>query len=171
MDLIGLTGLSRTHCCSCPLRILKVGFQGVQLHTLLPPMQKCHFFLYLYLFVLASVLQIPPSDCLFFVLYADDSKGSPEPVTHLQWDDPYYDIARHHIVEVAGRNLSLFSFDAFAAGLMKGFSNGALGTSAVCQAQGAMTGGTEGAPDFLNICDMCNFPLTSTKLGLLLGSC
>lgn len=74
-------------------------------------------------------------------------------------------------MEVAGRNLSLFSFDAFAAGLMKGFSNGALGTSAVCQAQGAMTGGTEGAPDFLNICDMCNFPLTSTKLGLLLGSC
>ncbi|XP_051647641.1 rho GTPase-activating protein 1 isoform X1 [Manacus candei] len=32
---------------------------------------------------------------------SEDSKGSPEPVTHLQWDDPYYDIARHHIVEVA----------------------------------------------------------------------
>ncbi|RMC00331.1 hypothetical protein DUI87_22939 [Hirundo rustica rustica] len=44
----------------------------------------------------------------------DDSKGSPEPVTHLQWDDPYYDIARHHIVEVAGddkygRKVILFS--------------------------------------------------------------
>uniref|UniRef100_A0A8C3GXK3 Rho GTPase activating protein 1 n=1 Tax=Corvus moneduloides TaxID=1196302 RepID=A0A8C3GXK3_CORMO len=43
-----------------------------------------------------------------------DSKGSPEPVTHLQWDDPYYDIARHHIVEVAGddkygRKVILFS--------------------------------------------------------------
>jgi hypothetical protein len=34
---------------------------------------------------------------------ADDSKSSsPEPVTHLKWDDPYYDIARHQIVEVAG---------------------------------------------------------------------
>ncbi|KAM4899418.1 rho GTPase-activating protein 1 [Sylvia borin] len=45
---------------------------------------------------------------------SDDSKGSPEPVTHLQWDDPYYDIARHHIVEVAGddkygRKVILFS--------------------------------------------------------------
>ncbi|NWZ76381.1 RHG01 protein, partial [Poecile atricapillus] len=45
---------------------------------------------------------------------SDDSKGSPEPVTHLQWNDPYYDIARHHIVEVAGddkygRKVILFS--------------------------------------------------------------
>ncbi|NXX74648.1 RHG01 protein, partial [Urocolius indicus] len=45
---------------------------------------------------------------------SEDSKGSPEPVTHLQWDDPYYDIARHHIVEVAGddkygRKVILFS--------------------------------------------------------------
>ncbi|XP_005522510.1 PREDICTED: rho GTPase-activating protein 1 [Pseudopodoces humilis] len=45
---------------------------------------------------------------------SDDSKGSPEPVTHLQWDDPYYDIARHHIVEVTGddkygRKVILFS--------------------------------------------------------------
>lgn len=84
------------------------------------------------------MLQIPSSDCFFLVLCADDSKGSPEPVTHLQWDDPYYDIARHHIVEVAGGNLSVFSFDDFAAGLRKGFSNRTLGTSAVCQAQGAM---------------------------------
>ncbi|NWX34578.1 RHG01 protein, partial [Notiomystis cincta] len=35
-------------------------------------------------------------------------------VTHLQWDDPYYDIARHHIVEVSGddkygRKVILFS--------------------------------------------------------------
>lgn len=88
------------------------------------------------------MLQIPSSDCLFLVLCADDSKGSPEPVTHLQWDDPYYDIARHHIVEVAGRSLSVFSFDVFAAGLRKGFSNRSLGTSAVCQAQVGMTGGT-----------------------------
>lgn len=35
----------------------------------------------------------------------DDSKSSsPEPVTHLKWDDPYYDIARHQIVEVAGEH-------------------------------------------------------------------
>uniref|UniRef100_U3J4F5 Rho GTPase activating protein 1 n=1 Tax=Anas platyrhynchos platyrhynchos TaxID=8840 RepID=U3J4F5_ANAPP len=45
---------------------------------------------------------------------SEDSKGSPEPVTHLRWDDPYYDIARHHIVEVAGddkygRKVILFS--------------------------------------------------------------
>lgn len=34
---------------------------------------------------------------------SDDSKSSsPEPATHLKWDDPYYDIARHQIVEVAG---------------------------------------------------------------------
>lgn len=31
--------------------------------------------------------------------------------------------------------------------------------------------GTEGTPNFLNICDMCSFPLTSAKLVLLLGSC
>lgn len=36
---------------------------------------------------------------------SDDSKSSsPEPVTHLKWDDPYYDIARHQIVEVAGEH-------------------------------------------------------------------
>lgn len=45
---------------------------------------------------------------------SEDSKGSPEAVTHLRWDDPYYDIARHHIVEVAGddkygRKVILFS--------------------------------------------------------------
>lgn len=117
------------------------------------------------------MLQIPPSDCLFLVLCSDDSKGSPEPVTHLQWDHPYYDIARHHIVEVAGRNLPVFSFDVFAAGLRKIFSNRALGTSAVCHDQVAMTSGTERTPNFLNVCDTCNFPLTSSKLGLLLGSC
>ena len=34
---------------------------------------------------------------------SDDSKSSsPEPVTHLKWDDPYYDIARHQILEVVG---------------------------------------------------------------------
>ncbi|KAG8438270.1 hypothetical protein GDO86_008819 [Hymenochirus boettgeri] len=33
---------------------------------------------------------------------AKDSKASPDPATHLRWDDPYYDIARHQIVEVAG---------------------------------------------------------------------
>uniref|UniRef100_A0A7M4FZU5 Rho GTPase activating protein 1 n=1 Tax=Crocodylus porosus TaxID=8502 RepID=A0A7M4FZU5_CROPO len=33
---------------------------------------------------------------------SEDSRGSPESITHLKWDDPYYDIARHHIVEVAG---------------------------------------------------------------------
>lgn len=43
---------------------------------------------------------------------SDDSKSSsPEPVTHLKWDDPYYDIARHQIVEVAGKcALSCISF-------------------------------------------------------------
>uniref|UniRef100_A0ACB8G3M2 Rho GTPase-activating protein 1 n=1 Tax=Sphaerodactylus townsendi TaxID=933632 RepID=A0ACB8G3M2_9SAUR len=33
----------------------------------------------------------------------DDSKSSPDSATHLRWDDPYYDIARHQIVEVAGK--------------------------------------------------------------------
>lgn len=74
-------------------------------------------------------------------------------------------------MEVAGRNLPVFSFDVFAAGLRKIFSNRALGTSAVCHNQVAMTGGTERTPNFLNVCDTCNFPLTSAKLGLLLGSC
>lgn len=87
------------------------------------------------------MLQIPSSNCLFLVFCAEDSKGSPEPVTHLQWDDPYYDIARHHIVEVAGSGLSVFSFDVFAAGLRKGLSNRFVGSSAICQAQVAMTAG------------------------------
>uniref|UniRef100_A0A8C3HFK1 Rho GTPase activating protein 1 n=1 Tax=Chrysemys picta bellii TaxID=8478 RepID=A0A8C3HFK1_CHRPI len=34
---------------------------------------------------------------------SDDTNRSPEPITHLRWDDPYYDIARHQIVEVAGQ--------------------------------------------------------------------
>ncbi|NXU81218.1 RHG01 protein, partial [Oreotrochilus melanogaster] len=55
-----------------------------------------------------------PADEAPAFLKSEDSKGSPEPVTHLQWDDPYYDIARHHIVEVAGddkygRKVILFS--------------------------------------------------------------
>ncbi|XP_050811380.1 rho GTPase-activating protein 1 isoform X2 [Gopherus flavomarginatus] len=45
---------------------------------------------------------------------SEDTNHSPEPVTHLRWDDPYYDIARHQIVEVAGddkygRKVILFS--------------------------------------------------------------
>ncbi|XP_028916243.1 rho GTPase-activating protein 1 [Ornithorhynchus anatinus] len=44
-----------------------------------------------------------PSDELPDFSKSDDSKSSsPDPVTHLKWDDPYYDIARHQIVEVAG---------------------------------------------------------------------
>lgn len=44
-----------------------------------------------------------PYHTLTLVSSSDDSKSSsPEPVTHLKWDDPYYDIARHQIVEVAG---------------------------------------------------------------------
>lgn len=44
-----------------------------------------------------------PSDEMPEFPKSDDSKSSsPEPVTHLKWDDPYYDIARHQIVEVAG---------------------------------------------------------------------
>lgn len=71
---------------------------------------------------------------------AEDSKGSPEAVTHLRWDDPYYDIARHHIVEVAGNGLfSVFSFDIFAAGLRKAlfwYSGGS-----ICHAHVTMTAG------------------------------
>lgn len=45
----------------------------------------------------------PPDHPLTLLCSSDDSKSSsPEPVTHLKWDDPYYDIARHQIVEVAG---------------------------------------------------------------------
>ncbi|XP_032630961.1 rho GTPase-activating protein 1 isoform X2 [Chelonoidis abingdonii] len=45
---------------------------------------------------------------------SEDTNNSPEPITHLRWDDPYYDIARHQIVEVAGddkygRKVILFS--------------------------------------------------------------
>ncbi|KAM9221365.1 rho GTPase-activating protein 1 isoform 2-T3 [Dugong dugon] len=44
-----------------------------------------------------------PSDEMPDFPKSDDSKcTSPELVTHLKWDDPYYDIARHQIVEVAG---------------------------------------------------------------------
>ncbi|XP_005384065.2 PREDICTED: rho GTPase-activating protein 1 isoform X2 [Chinchilla lanigera] len=56
-----------------------------------------------------------PSDDMPDFPKSDDSKSSsPEPVTHLKWDDPYYDIARHQIVEVAGddkygRKIIMFS--------------------------------------------------------------
>lgn len=40
----------------------------------------------------------------FLFFCAEDSNRSPEPITHLRWDDPYYDIARHQIVEVAGND-------------------------------------------------------------------
>lgn len=44
-----------------------------------------------------------PSDEMPDFPKSDDSKSSsPEPVTHLKWDDPYYDIARHQILEVVG---------------------------------------------------------------------
>lgn len=46
---------------------------------------------------------------------SDDSKSSsPEPVTHLKWDDPYYDIARHQIVEVAGKRSCLREASLYA---------------------------------------------------------
>ncbi|XP_003214641.1 rho GTPase-activating protein 1 isoform X1 [Anolis carolinensis] len=44
----------------------------------------------------------PPDEVPVFPK-SDDTKGSPDSVTHLRWDDPYYDIARHQIVEVAGQ--------------------------------------------------------------------
>ncbi|XP_063294438.1 rho GTPase-activating protein 1 isoform X2 [Pelobates fuscus] len=44
----------------------------------------------------------PSDDVQDFPKSAEDSKPSPDPITHLRWDDPYYDIARHQIVEVAG---------------------------------------------------------------------
>uniref|UniRef100_G1KCD0 Rho GTPase activating protein 1 n=1 Tax=Anolis carolinensis TaxID=28377 RepID=G1KCD0_ANOCA len=55
----------------------------------------------------------PPDEVPVFPK-SDDTKGSPDSVTHLRWDDPYYDIARHQIVEVAGddkygRKVILFS--------------------------------------------------------------
>uniref|UniRef100_A0A8C5MJ55 Rho GTPase activating protein 1 n=1 Tax=Leptobrachium leishanense TaxID=445787 RepID=A0A8C5MJ55_9ANUR len=56
----------------------------------------------------------PPDDVQDLKSGEDSAKASPEPVTHLRWDDPYYDIARHQIVEVAGddkygRKIVLFS--------------------------------------------------------------
>ncbi|XP_053576282.1 rho GTPase-activating protein 1 [Bombina bombina] len=56
----------------------------------------------------------PPDDVQDYPKSADDSKVSPDPVSHLRWDDPYYDIARHQIVEVAGddkygRKIVMFS--------------------------------------------------------------
>lgn len=44
----------------------------------------------------------PSDDVQDFPKPGDDSKPSPDPIIHLRWDDPYYDIARHQIVEVAG---------------------------------------------------------------------
>ncbi|XP_063800608.1 rho GTPase-activating protein 1 [Pseudophryne corroboree] len=44
----------------------------------------------------------PSDDVQDYSPSAEDSKASPDPVTHLRWNDPYYDIARHQIVEVAG---------------------------------------------------------------------
>ncbi|XP_075694017.1 rho GTPase-activating protein 1 isoform X2 [Rhinoderma darwinii] len=43
-----------------------------------------------------------PSDDVQDFPKSENSKVSPDPITHLSWDDPYYDIARHQIVEVAG---------------------------------------------------------------------
>ncbi|KAM9301657.1 rho GTPase-activating protein 1 [Gastrophryne carolinensis] len=43
-----------------------------------------------------------PSDDVQDFPKSDDTKASPDPIIHLRWDDPYYDIARHQIVEVAG---------------------------------------------------------------------
>ncbi|XP_056383642.1 rho GTPase-activating protein 1 [Hyla sarda] len=43
-----------------------------------------------------------PSDDVQDLPKSEDTKASPDPLTHLRWDDPYYDIARHQIVEVAG---------------------------------------------------------------------
>lgn len=49
-----------------------------------------------------------PRVTLLLPCSSDDSKSSsPEPVTHLKWDDPYYDIARHQIVEVAGKHAGM----------------------------------------------------------------
>ncbi|KAL8169621.1 UNVERIFIED_CONTAM: Rho GTPase-activating protein 1 [Gekko kuhli] len=42
-----------------------------------------------------------PADEMPIFPKSDDTKSSPDSVTHLRWDDPYYDIARHQIVEVA----------------------------------------------------------------------
>lgn len=44
----------------------------------------------------------PSDDVQDYPNNANDSKPSPDPVTHLRWDDPYYDIAWRQIVEVAG---------------------------------------------------------------------
>lgn len=43
-----------------------------------------------------------PSDDVQDFPKSEDSKVSPNSITHLSWDDPFYDIARHQIVEVAG---------------------------------------------------------------------
>lgn len=43
-----------------------------------------------------------PSDDVQNFPKSEDSKVSPNSITHLSWDDPFYDIARHQIVEVAG---------------------------------------------------------------------
>lgn len=64
----------------------------------------------------------PPDDPLILLCSSDDSKSSsPEPVTHLKWDDPYYDIARHQIVEVAGEHTQpcTFSLTVCIPGLRK----------------------------------------------------
>lgn len=55
-----------------------------------------------------------PSDDVQNFPKSEDSKVSPNSITHLSWDDPFYDIARHQIVEVAGddkfgRKIVMFS--------------------------------------------------------------
>ncbi|XP_051000083.1 rho GTPase-activating protein 1-like [Acomys russatus] len=62
-----------------------------------------------------------PSDEMPDFPKSDDSKSSsPEPVTHLKWDDPYYDIARHQIVEVAGKHAWCCTFSLMVC--VPGFS-------------------------------------------------
>lgn len=64
---------------------------------------------------------IPQIILLTLLCSSDDSKSSsPEPVTHLKWDDPYYDIARHQIVEVAGEHTQHYTFSSQSALLAQG---------------------------------------------------
>lgn len=58
-----------------------------------------------------NAVPVPQAYLVTLACSSDDSKSSsPEPVTHLKWDDPYYDIARHQIVEVAGEHTQLCTF-------------------------------------------------------------
>lgn len=170
LDLIGLTGLFWSHCCSCPLRISKEGFQGEQVHALVPPMLKNQFFSSLYPWPrwTRSLCLIACSLC--FVQRTPKAPLSPSltcsgmiptmispGTTSWKWQ------------------VGVFLFSpvmSLQLGWGKVFLMGLWGHLLYARPmwQWQLASYREGAPNFLNACCVCNVPLTLVNLALLLGS-